>query len=78
MGVYDVFRAVHPKLQAVTRVPTGKQDQAARRLDAVYASKEMTDHPAVRAGIHMGSIICGAEVSDHRPLIIDLPLDCAA
>ena len=54
MGVYDVFRAVHPKLQAVTRVPTGKQDQAARRLDAVYASKEMTDHPAVRAGIHMG------------------------
>ena len=70
LGLIDLFRELHPKTRAVTRI---KEGEIARRLDSMWVTKELANHPMTRIGIseemHMGS--------DHRVVIADLPIDCA-
>ena len=74
-GLHDVFRTKHPTKRAWTRMPTGDlaQVQAARRIDHVMATSEIAQHLATRIGIHHDFHL----ETDHRPVVVDIPLDCA-
>lgn len=75
LGVIDAFRHIHPKAQAVTRIPGGKKalTDAARRLDYICTNKQITEHPCTRIGIRKEPY----DRTDHLPVIMDIPTNCA-
>lgn len=74
-GIIDTFRHKHPNLQAWTREPSGELShiQAARRIDYIMGTQNIATHLATRTGIHEGFMLD----SDHKPVIMDIPLDAA-
>ena len=70
MGLIDGFREVHPTTRAITRV---KEGEVGRRLDQMWVTPEIAQHPNLRVGISKEQY----RDSDHRPVIMDMPIDCA-
>ena len=71
----DLYREKFPHQRGVTRTPQkGKAlTDAARRLDQIWATKEIANHPATKIGIATSHDLGG----DHMPVVADLPIDCA-
>ena len=77
----DTFRTKHPKSRAYTRRPQGEKTltDAARRVDQIWTSKELTNHPGTRIGIrkHL-EFTMGGDTNmttlqgDHLPVTADL------
>ena len=82
----DIFRTKHPQTKAVTRRPQGSKTltEAARRIDQIWTSKEVSNHPSTRIGIrkHLvftakGGAVTATLQGDHLPVTADIPVDCA-
>ena len=69
-GLLDTFRTRFPSTRAWTRLDDTHRQ---RRLDHVMATAEVTNHVSTRVGIHSLPPI----KSDHLPVVIDVPVDCA-
>ncbi len=73
MRLVDVFRGMYPTTRAVTRV--SKKHETNRLLDRILVTAEAAAHPATEVGICKRPFIISG--SDHRPMMIDLPIDTA-
>ena len=73
--LYDLFREAHPKVRAYTRIPQeGKVYlEASRRLDQIWGGINIANSPALKIGIPRENPLG----SDHLPVIIDIPINCA-
>ena len=79
-NTHDVYRDKFPQVQTWSRIATS--GTAARRIDYALTSKEISKHLATRVGYHKDSGLSSSpedeeKKSDHMPLIIDVPIDCA-
>ena len=74
-GLRDCFRTRFPRLRAVSRHPHGKlaEEHAARRIDHIMATSELSQGVATRIGIHQSAPIN----TDHLPVVADFAIDCA-
>ena len=73
-NLVDVFRNRHPSLQTWTREGSGENSkQRKRRIDMFLTDQQMAKHEHTRTGIHASTTID----SDHMPVWLDIPLDCA-
>ena len=74
LGLIDVLRNRHPNIKAWSRESSGENsDQKKRRLDMYLTDQQIAKHAHTRTGIFRQSEI----ESDHKPVWLDIPLDCA-
>ena len=73
MKLVDMFRARYPRTRATTR--TGAGNDASRLLDRIMVTAEAAANPLTEIGIFREQLLTAG--SDHRMVLVDLPVDTA-
>jgi ribonuclease HI len=78
----DIFRTRHPTCRATTH-RSNRTDSANRRIDYIFATAEIAEHPQTRIGIpdqcplNVATTDPEKETNDyHLPVFIDIPICC--